>query len=62
MRDVKRIGEILNELSILWGNVPDWRFFQLLQNIGFQPGTDYFYLEDDKLLEILKETNKKMNA
>jgi len=62
MRDPKRIGEILNEFAILWDKVPDWRFFQLLQNIGFDPGRDYFYLEDDTLLKTLKDANKKIDS
>ena len=61
MRDPKRIGEILNELAILWDKVPNWRFFQLLQNIGFEKNTDYFYFEDDELLKIIKNINKKIN-
>ena len=62
MRDEKRIDNVLNELAIIWKKVPDWRFFQLLQNIGFTPDKDFFYLEDDDFLKILKETNEKIKT
>lgn len=55
MRDKARIHEILHDLEIIWNKVPDYRFFQLLNAIGFDSRYDFFYLEDDKLKAVLKE-------
>lgn len=55
MRDKARIKEILHDLEIIWNRVPDYRFFQLLNAIGFDSHADWFYLEDDKLKSVLKE-------
>lgn len=55
MRDINRIHEILSDLETIWEKVPDYRFFQLLNAIGFDSHADWFYLEDDKLKSVLKE-------
>ena len=55
MRDKARIKEILHDLEIIWEKVPDYRFFQLLNAIGFDSHKDWFYLEDDKLKSVLKQ-------
>ena len=55
MRDINRIHEILHDLEIIWNRVPDYRFFQLLNAIGFDSHMDWFYLEDDKLKSALKQ-------
>lgn len=55
MRDINRIHEILSDLETIWEKVPDYRFFQLLNAIGFDSRADWFYLEDDKLKSVLKE-------
>lgn len=55
MRDKARIHEILHDLEIIWNKVPDYRFFQLLNAIGFDSRYDFFYFEDDKLKAVLKE-------
>ena len=55
MRDKARIKEILHDLEIIWNKVPDYRFFQLLNAIGFDSHADWFYLEDDKLKSVLNE-------
>lgn len=55
MRDKSRIKEILHDLEIIWNRVPDYRFFQLLNAIGFDSHADWFYLEDDKLKSVLNE-------
>ena len=55
MRDKSRIHEILSDLEIIWNQVPDYRFFQLLNAIGFDSHMDWFHLEDDKLKTVLKQ-------
>ena len=60
MRDISRIHEILSDLEIIWNQVPDYRFFQLLNAIGFDSHADWFYLEDDKLIEILNKVEEQI--
>lgn len=56
MRDIKRLVPILNELTEIWYTVPDWRFGQLIENFKrFTEVEDLFYVEDDKMLEVLKK-------
>ena len=56
MRDPKRIPEFLAVIQECWENVPDWRFGQLIENLKRYIGyTDLFYLEDDKLVQHIKE-------
>ena len=60
MRDINRIEPLMNELTEIWYTVPDWRFGQLISNfkcyIKFQHNIeDIFYIEDDKILEYIKE-------
>ena len=56
MRDPKRIPEILKLLQECWENVPDWRFGQLIENLKRYIGSaDLFYIEDDKLVQYIKE-------
>ena len=61
MRDINRIYPIMNELTtICTTDCPDWRFGQLISNfkcyIKFQHNIeDIFYIEDDKILEYIKE-------
>lgn len=58
MRDPNRIDEFLKEFAELWRLFPDWRFLQLVCNIQRQIGNDGFYIEDDKLLEMIRDTVK----
>ena len=60
MRDINRIDAITDKLNKIWKTVPDWRFFQLLCNIGFDFRQDYFYVEDDKLIEILNKVERQI--
>ena len=59
MRDPKRIDEFMNVLTESWKTFPDWRFGQMMTNfLGFvssETDADIFYIEDDKMLELLKE-------
>ncbi len=62
MRDPSRIGCIMNLLKEWWTIYPDLRFGQVMAALNFRMGevtnTDPFYVEDDKLEEILKEMLK----
>ena len=53
MRDVKRIDKVLQILGDVWRDVPDWRLCQLFCNLQRAMGNDMFYIEDDRLIEIL---------
>lgn len=56
MRDIKRIEPFMNELTEIWRTVPDWRFGQLIENFKrIAKVEDLFYIEDDKMLEVLKK-------
>ena len=56
MRDPKRITLLLTELSEQWKKFPDWRFGQLIENIKrFYGVDDLFFIEDDKMLELIKD-------
>lgn len=59
MRDPKRIDEFIKVLTELWKTFPDWRFGQMMTNffrfVDSETNTDIFYIEDDKMLEFLKE-------
>ena len=56
MRDPKRIPEFLAVVQKCWEKVPDWRFGQLIENLKRYIGSvDVFYIEDDKLIQHIKE-------
>ena len=59
MRDPDRIQRFCNELAVLWSNVPDWRFGQLLSNVlGDWQGKnhrDIFFPEDDEMIQIFRD-------
>lgn len=58
MRDPKRINEFCEQLSAIWGRVPDWRFGQFVSNVLGQVQTekrrDIFFIEDDEMLMAIK--------
>lgn len=54
MRDPNRIDEFCDKLKEYWHMVPDWRFMQLVCNLQGYIGSDGFYLEDDKVMKMLK--------
>lgn len=58
MRDPKRIWPFMTTLAELWELYPDWRFMQLVCNIQRQLGGDGFYIEDNRMLEIIQNTIK----
>ena len=55
MRDKTRIKDILSKLEKIWNDVPDYRFFQMLNAIGFDSHYDFFYLEDSEIQERLNQ-------
>ena len=64
MRDPKRIDEFCDLLKELWKRVPDWRFGQLISNLGRQlewtPG-GFFYAEDEEFMNELSRILAKFN-
>ena len=60
MRDKKRIELILNEIGFYWKRNPDLRLGQILSNMSVEAGmsSDPFYLEDDRLLNVLIKENE----
>lgn len=61
MRAINRIEPFMNELLKIWKLVPDWRFGQLVENFKrFARVEDLFYIEDDKMLEVLKQFKKEL--
>ena len=55
MRDINRIDVICAKIAEIWKTVPDWRFMQLLVNFQETIGTDGFYLEDEKFIELFND-------
>jgi len=59
MRSPDRIDDILAVVRLTWRQYPDQRFMQLVYNLyrtaNLDPGIsgDYFYTEDDDLLEYI---------
>ena len=61
MRNPDRIPEMLKELEKFWKQVPDLRLGQIISNLSYESmkNNDPFYMEDDNLLELLKQKNRK---
>ena len=62
MRDPNRIDDFLKKLGEYWKRVPDWRFGQLVMNFLSFIGRDPFYLEDDKMEELIAEYEEKLSG
>lgn len=64
MRDPKRIDKFCDLLKEIWKRVPDWRFGQLISNLGRQfewtPG-GFFYAEDEEFMDTLEGILAKLN-
>lgn len=54
MRDPNRIHEVMEAVETLWNKYPDWRFMQLMNNLQRTYGNDMFYVEDQKLKELVE--------
>lgn len=68
MRDPKRIDKFCDLLKELWKRVPDWRFGQLISNLGRQFRSDFewtpgalFYMEDEEFMNELARILAKFN-
>lgn len=56
MRDPNRIKPFLETIAKCWGQVPDWRFGQLIENLKRRLDIkDLFYIEDKELEEAIKK-------
>lgn len=53
MRDPERIVKVLEEIKNYWQQYPDLRLGQLICN-AIPPNDDLFYIEDEILIELLK--------
>lgn len=53
MRNPERIDKILQEISRIWHKYPDLRLGQLIGNV--LEGTNLYYVEDDGLVNALKD-------
>ncbi len=61
MRNPERIPKIIKELEEFWKQNPNWRLGQLVSNLSYEliGDNDPFFIEDEKLLELLKTKNEK---
>ena len=61
-RDPKRIKRILKKVEVLWNRYDDWRLGQVIINLINSEYLDLFYLEDEKLEELLLSYNIKKRS
>lgn len=54
MRDLKRIALTLELIRQIWEKYPDWRLGQLLTNVFSPFENTPWFIEDDILIEALK--------
>lgn len=62
MRDSNRINKICDMLKACWHMVPDWRFMQLICNLQNIIGDEGYYLEDNEVMEKIKEMMNGINV
>lgn len=60
MRDPKRIPRVLKEIERIWKKYPDLRLCQLIIN-AIPPTKAVFHVEEDQLLENLREYDANMS-
>lgn len=53
MRDPARIPQVLETVYRIWGQFPDLRLAQLIENVKRYEEADIYYLEDDELVRRL---------
>lgn len=58
MRDKDRIIGVMTEIMAVWEEVPDLRLGQFLMGVT-SSDQEMFYIEDDKLVERVKNFNVK---
>lgn len=57
MRDPSRIPKTLERLMKVWEKSPDLRLMQLIINVT---GIDPYYVEDEKLIEMIEKFYEKL--
>ena len=57
MRDKDRIKRIIAKFALLWEEMPDMRFCQLVSNITNKD--DIFYVEDTEFEKMLDEMSER---
>ena len=61
MRDVDRLEPLYDYLKeVHFKHFPDWRFFQFIDNFKSWLGRDTFYIEDDKVKELMEKFIKEI--
>ena len=61
MRDPNRLEPLYNYLKEVHSKrFPDWRFFQFIDNFKSWLGCDTFYIEDDKVEELMEKFIKEI--
>lgn len=60
MRDVGRIEPFLRELAFHWKHMPDLRLGQFLVDALLEGTPPLYYIEDDALLEKLRDFSEKV--
>jgi uncharacterized protein YihD (DUF1040 family) len=55
MCDPKRIDKVLGLIRKYWSQNPDLRLTQLMTNLFFHNGKDFYYLEDEEIIKKLNE-------
>lgn len=59
MRNINRIPKILFEIQSIWEKHPDLRLGQLIFNALNYNNDGLFYIEDEDLIDRLKEDDKE---
>lgn len=61
MRDANRLEPLYDYLKEVHSkHFPDWRFFQFIENFMSWLGIDPFYIEDDKIKELMEKFIKEI--
>lgn len=61
MRDAERLDGFYERLKEIHRDYfPDWRFAQLITNFADWYGGDIFYMEEDRLIELLNIYRKSL--
>lgn len=66
MRDPDRIDSYVKRLEKMWKTIPDWRFGQFVTNllsaVQKTSQVDTFFIEDDKMFDLMEEEIKKFTV
>jgi len=61
MRNPKRIEKIMSIVERIWKKEPDLRFGQIITVIDSLSDNDIFHIEDDEVIELLKQFEKTLD-